>query len=108
MHHQWQECHHQEYSSDATQQESFAQENWRRIEKEVGYLGNRLDAEQERTVQVHIQRLELIIGQLYPRREPAERQINILFMLNEFGACLPEQVSAKTDWKSGRQNIILL
>lgn len=89
-------------------QESFVQENWRRIEKEVGYLGNRLDAEQERTVQVHIQRLELIIGQLYPRREPAERQINILFMLNEFGDCLPEQVSAKTDWKSGRQNIILL
>ncbi|WP_022792687.1 bacillithiol biosynthesis cysteine-adding enzyme BshC [Marinococcus halotolerans] len=89
-------------------QESFAHENWRRVEKEVRYLGDRLDAEQERTVQVHLRRLELIIGQLYPRREPAERQINILFMLNEFGACLPSQVSAGTEWKSGRQNIILL
>lgn len=89
-------------------QESFAEENWRRIEKEVRYLGERLDAEQERTVQVHVRRLELIIGQLYPRREPAERQVNILFMLNEFGVCLPSQVSAGTEWKSGRQNIILL
>ncbi|MDZ5781724.1 bacillithiol biosynthesis cysteine-adding enzyme BshC [Marinococcus luteus] len=89
-------------------QESFAEENWRRIEKEVRYLGDRLDAEQERTVQVHLRRLELIIGQLYPRREPAERQVNILFMLNEFGGCLPSQVTAKIEWKSGRQNIILL
>lgn len=89
-------------------QESLAEENWRRIEKEVRYLGDRLDAEQERTVQVHVRRLELIIGQLYPRREPAERQVNILFMLNEFGVCLPSQVSAGTEWKSGRRNIILL
>ncbi|SDW02647.1 bacillithiol biosynthesis cysteine-adding enzyme BshC [Marinococcus luteus] len=89
-------------------QESFAEENWRRIEKEVRYLGDRLDAEQGRTVQVHVRRLEMIIGQLYPRRQPAERQVNILFMLNEFGDCLPSQVSAETEWKSGRQNIILL
>ncbi|GEK57308.1 bacillithiol biosynthesis cysteine-adding enzyme BshC [Marinococcus halophilus] len=89
-------------------QESFAKENWRRIEKETCYLGERLDAEQERRVQIHVRRLELIIGRLYPRREPAERQVNILFMLNEFGAFLPAQTAAETEWKSGRQNIILL